>query len=99
MKLLTLSSTISLLSILALPVTALAGSDFDSAVKEANAEIAKAKAANYEWRDSKKILDKAVDAEKKGDHDKAMKLVAKAKQQGTLAVLQSKAQKDAAMKN
>ncbi|HHJ36003.1 MAG TPA: SoxXA-binding protein [Gammaproteobacteria bacterium] len=70
------------------PVMAQAG-NYDSAVKEANASIDKAKAVNYEWRDSRKLLKKAEALNKKGKNKKAMKLVAKAKKQGELAVAQA----------
>ena len=99
MKLNTLSHKIVLGAaftvLLSTPVLSIAGSDFDKAVKEATAEIDKAKKANYEWRDSRKILEKAVEAEKAGKHEEAMKLAKKAKQQGILAVAQSKQQKNA----
>jgi len=88
-----LGSTLAIL--MAAPFASIAGDDFDKAFKEATAEIDKAKAANYEWRDSRKILQEAEKAEKKGDHATAMKLVNKAKQQGIVAVAQSKQQKNA----
>ena len=69
--------------------------DYTKAVNEAKAAIQKARAANYEWRDSGKILKKAAKLAKSGDYSKAMKLVLKAKQQGELAYAQSIEQKDA----
>ena len=95
MKIITISTRAALLALLITPLSSIAGSSFDKAVKSATAEIDKAKAAGYEWRDSRKILKKAKAAEKKGDHAKAMKLVAQAKQQGTIAVAQAKLQKNA----
>jgi hypothetical protein len=95
MKLNTIAISATLAVILATPITAIAGDDFGKAVKAATAEIDKAKAVNYEWRDSRKILKKAEKAEKAGDHKKAMKLAKKAKQQGIIAVAQSKQQKNA----
>ncbi len=67
-------------------------STFDEAYKQASLEIDKAKAVNYEWRDSRKLLKKAEKLHKEGKTDKAMKLVAKAREQGQLAVLQAEAQ-------
>jgi hypothetical protein len=81
--------------LLSAPITSIAGSDFDKAVQEATAAIDKAKAANYEWRDSRKILEKAIKAEKAGDHATAMKLVNQARQQGITAVTQAKQQENA----
>ncbi len=80
----------ALLSLLA--STPLQAGTFDSAVQQASAEIDKAKAMNYEWRDSRKLLKKAIKLHKEGKHDKAMKLVAKAGQQGKLAVAQAQQQ-------
>ena len=93
MKLMTLALATAITALLATPV--MASSDFDKAKTAAVAEIDKAKAANYEWRDSRKILKKAEAAEKAGDHDTAMKLANKAKQQGIVAVAQSKEQANA----
>ena len=95
MKLKTIYLCTALTVFLVTPITTLAGSDFDKAVKEATAEIDKAKAANNEWRDSRKMLEDAIKAEKAGDHDKAMNLVNKAKQQGELAVAQARQQQNA----
>ncbi len=94
MKLRTIS-TAALLVLLTSPVISMAGTSFDQAKKEAVAEIDKAKAAGFEWRDSQKILKKAEKAEKAGDHKKALKLANKAKKQGIDAVTQSKAQTSA----
>lgn len=66
-------------------------SDMDAAHKE----IDKAKALGYEWRDSRKLLKKAMKINAEGDYEKAKKLVAKAKQQGQIAVAQAHDQKNA----
>ncbi|MFV2005073.1 MAG: hypothetical protein ACC650_07680 [Gammaproteobacteria bacterium] len=85
-------SVISMISAcLFAPVLAQAGS-YEDAVKEANIAIDDAKAVNYEWRDSRKLLEKADELNKEGQSDKAMKLVKKAKKQGELAVAQAKLQ-------
>ncbi len=63
---------------------------FAEAVSAATTEIDKAKAVNYEWRDSRKLLKKAAELNKKGDSEKAMKLVTKARKQGQLAANQAK---------
>lgn len=73
------------------PVLAQASS-FESAVKEAKIEIDKAKAVNYEWRDSRKMLETAEKLNKEGKTDKAMKLVEQAKMQGQIAVSQAELQ-------
>ncbi len=68
--------------------------DYNQAVSDAKAAIKKAKAANFEWRDSGKLLKKAAKAAKAGSYEKALKLANKAKRQGELAVAQSIAQKN-----
>jgi len=73
------------------PVLAQAGS-YEDAVKEATISIDNAKAANFEWRDSRKLLKKADKLNKEGKSDEAIKLVKKAKSQGELAVVQAKQQ-------
>jgi hypothetical protein len=73
------------------PALAQAG-NFETAVKEAKIEIDKAKAANYEWRDSRKMLKTAEQLNKEGKTDKAMKLVEQAKMQGQVAVSQAELQ-------
>jgi hypothetical protein len=80
---------------MAAPLSAIAGSDFESARQQALEEINKANAVGFEWRDSRKILQQAEKAEKAGDHEKAMKLVNKAKQQGIVAAAQAEKQKNA----
>lgn len=83
------------MALLMMPIISIAGSDFEQAKKEAIAEIDNAKAAGYEWRDSRKILKKAEQAEKSGNHEKAMKLADTAKKQGITAVAQAQLQKSA----
>jgi nitrogenase molybdenum-iron protein alpha/beta subunit len=95
MKLNTIVLGTALTVLLSTPIASIAGDDFNKAVKEATTEIDKAKAANYEWRDSRKILKSAEKAEKAGNHAEAMKLANKAKQQGIIAVAQAKQQKNA----
>ncbi len=68
---------------------------YDAAVVAAKSSIKTAKKANYEWRDSGKILKKADKAAKSGDFEKATKLANKAKRQGELALIQSKDQANA----
>ncbi len=73
------------------PVLSQAGI-YEEAVNDANSSINKAKAVNYEWRDSRKMLKDADKLNKAGNSDGAMKLVAKAKKQGELAVAQAELQ-------
>ena len=73
------------------PVLSQAG-NYENAVQDANSSIDKAKAANYEWRDSRKMLKKADKLNKAGKTDEAMKLVATAQKQGELAVAQAELQ-------
>jgi hypothetical protein len=73
------------------PFTASAG-DFDAAVKQAEAEIDRAKSMNYEWRDSRKMLKEARELHEKGDKDKALQLAKAAGQQGKMAVAQAESQ-------
>jgi len=75
------------------PVLSQAG-NYEEAVNDANSSIDKAKAVNYEWRDSRKMLKDADKLNKAGNSDEAMKLVAKAKKQGELAVAQAELQSD-----
>lgn len=91
MKLHTIAASTALCTLLFSPAISIAG-DFEHAVKQATEEIDKAKAVGYEWRDSRKILKQAEAAEKAGEHEKAMKLVNKAGQQGIIAVAQAKQQ-------
>lgn len=69
--------------------------DFPTLVKQAKAAIKQASSIGGEWRDSKKFLEKAEEAEKAGDHEKAMKLAKKAKKEGELGYQQAMGQKDA----
>ena len=65
---------------------------YNAAVADAKSSLKTAASANYEWRDSGKILKKAEKAAKAGDFETAIKLVNKAKHQGDLALAQSKEQ-------
>ena len=75
-----------------LSATAASKSDYDKAAADAKAAIAAAAAADYEWRDSGKMLKEADKIASGGDYAKAIILAKKAKRQGDLAVAQSKAQ-------
>ena len=72
------------------PLTPSYAISFSDAISAATTEIDKAKAVNYEWRDSRKLLKKAAELNKKGDSEKAMELVTKARKQGQLAANQAK---------
>lgn len=76
---------------LSAPFAASAG-DFDAAVKQAEADIDRAKSMNYEWRDSRKMLEEAQEMYQKGDKDKALQLANAAGQQGKMAAIQAEAQ-------
>ena len=65
---------------------------YNSALAAAKNSIKAAKSANFEWRDSVKILKKADKAAKAGDFEMAQKLAMTAKRQGDLALQQSKDQ-------
>lgn len=65
---------------------------YEEAEQDAIAAINMAKSANYEWRDSRKILKAAKKLNTAGKKDAAMKMVAKAKEQATLAMAQAKEQ-------
>lgn len=91
MKIKTLSIISIVTTCLFAPVLTQAN-NFDDAVKQAGIELDKAKAANYEWRDSRKLLKKAEKLNAEGKTDKALKLVLKVKQQGQLAVAQAEQQ-------
>jgi len=74
-------------------ITALAqAGNFEEAVNQASIEIDHAKAVNNEWRDSRKLLEKADKLHKEGKTEQAMKLVAQAKLQGEQAVIQAENQ-------
>ncbi len=64
-------------------------------IDSAKAELKKAKALGFEWRDTGKLLKKAEKASKAGDYDKAQKLIAKARKQAQLAVIQAADQHNA----
>ena len=64
----------------------------EQSVLDATATIENAKKLNYEWRDSRKLLKKAEKLNKEGKTDKALNLLAEAKKQGEMAVLQAKLQ-------
>jgi len=68
---------------------------YQSALSAAKAAIKSAKNADYEWRDSGKLLKKAAKAAKAGDFETAIKLTQKAERQGKLALIQSKDQANA----
>lgn len=87
-KLLTVIGSICIV----LGATSCATMESSNAASEAEAEINKAKAMGYEWRDSKKILKKAYKALDDGDTETANKLIAKAKKQGLDAQAQAKLQ-------
>ena len=91
MKLKNLSLITVLSACLMSPALSQAGT-YEEAVMDAKASINNAKALNYEWRDSSKLLEKADKLNKEGKSDKAMKLVAEAKKQGDMAVIQAKLQ-------
>ena len=87
--------TLSLLSIFSICLSAAAAaqaSSYEQAVSEATAAIDAAKAVNYEWRDSRKMLKQANKLHKEGKSDEAMKLVTKARDQGKLALSQAQLQ-------
>ena len=83
---------ISILSACLLSPALSQASDYESAVQDANSSIDEAKAANYEWRDSRKMLKEADKLNKAGKTGEAMKLVATAHKQGELAVAQAELQ-------
>ena len=61
-------------------------------IQAAEAAINAAKGVDFEWRDSRKMLDKAKKAAAAGDQAKADKLAKVVKAQGNNAVAQSKAE-------
>lgn len=86
---------ISLLSIVAicLSSTGIAhASSYEEAVSEATAAIDEAKVVNYEWRDSRELLEQADKLQKEGKSTDAIKLVLEAREQGRQAVAQAKLQ-------
>ncbi|MCP5142095.1 MAG: SoxXA-binding protein [Chromatiales bacterium] len=71
------------------PAAGAGNAAYDAAVAAASAEIKKAGATGFEWRDTGKFMKDAEEAVKAGDMDKAMKLVAKAESQAKLAQQQA----------
>ena len=63
-----------------------------AAIEAAKAANEKAKAENYEWRDTGKIIKKAEEAMKKGDNATAIKLANQARKQAEDAVKQKYAE-------
>lgn len=59
------------------------------AIADAKAANAEAKALNYEWRDTGKLIAKAEKALEAGNDEEAIKLANKAKEQATIAVAQA----------
>ena len=68
---------------------------FQSALENAKAAYAKVDKVGYAWRDTKEMIDKAEEAVKAGDFDKAMKLIAKANKQAEGAYAQFEREKNA----
>ena len=66
--------------------------DYNAAVADAKKSLKIANDADYEWRDSGKLLKKADKAAKAGDYVTATKLAKKAGKQGVIALAQSKEQ-------
>ncbi len=66
-----------------------------SAIAAATSMNKKAKKAEFEWRDTGKLIKKAKAAAKDGEFDKAVKLADKAKKQAEMALKQAKAAKRA----
>ncbi len=64
----------------------------EQAIADAKAANAEAKAINYEWRDTGKIIKKAEDKLAAGDEEGAIKLANKAKAQANTAVAQANAE-------
>lgn len=62
--------------------------DAKGAIMAAEQANKKAKKAQYEWRDTGKIIKKAKKASKEGEFDKAVKLANKAKKQAASAYKQ-----------
>ncbi len=67
-------------------------SSAEKAIAAAKAANADAKAVNYEWRDTGKIIKKAEKKLADGDEDGALKLANKAKAQAVTAVAQAEAE-------
>lgn len=73
----------------------IASTEFDTAWQEADKLRLESAAVNHEWTTAKKLLKNAKEAQTKGETDKAMKLVAKAKQQSLNALAQYDREKTA----
>ena len=71
------------------------GLEYEQIAAQAKSEMAKAKAKNYLWRDTKKILGKAKKAAKKDDWTTAVKLATKARDQAIMAQKQADEQASA----
>lgn len=69
--------------------------DYQAALAAAKASLKAARAMQYEWRDSGKILKKAEKAAESGHFSSAQALALKAKRQGELAVAQAESQQNA----
>ena len=67
--------------------------DASGAIMAAEMQNKKAKKAEFEWRDTGKIIKKAQAAAKDGEFDEAVKQANKAKKQAELALEQAKAAK------
>lgn len=68
--------------------------DAAAAIKAAEHALMAAKAADYEWRDTGKMIKKAQAEEKAGKYDSAYNLAELAKRQSINAVAQKKAQQN-----
>jgi len=103
----TICFTLSLVACTASPVQKVQQSDvgesvvgeeqgeFEAVHAAAKQSLKRAAAANYQWRDSGKILKKAEKTAAKGDYEKATQLAKQAGVQGELAVAQSKKEANA----
>lgn len=69
--------------------------DYHAAVADAKKQLDSAENANFAWRDSGKILEKAATAAKTGDYSTAASLANQAKHQAELALIQAKEQVNA----
>ncbi|MCY4148055.1 MAG: SoxXA-binding protein [Gammaproteobacteria bacterium] len=67
----------------------LAGDEFEAAWQAADDKRKEAAGMQSEWRDTKKMLDKAKQAAEKGDIDTAMSLVAMAHEQAADGIVQA----------
>jgi len=67
--------------------------DASAAIAAAEAANKKAKKAEFEWRDTGKIIKKAKAAAKDGEFDEAVKQANKAKKQAEMALQQAKTAK------